>query len=60
MTSAKGVPIQNDGKQDVFQQLQGWIHASFESEYPWRVIFSTFTKSVSLTCCDRPALLVSF
>ena len=25
MTSAKGVPIQNDGKQDVFQQLQGCI-----------------------------------
>ena len=48
MTSAKGVPIQNDGKQDVFQQLQGWIHAFFESEYPWRVRRSTFPKSVVL------------
>ena len=25
------IVIQNDGKQDVFQQLQGWIHACFES-----------------------------
>ena len=57
MTSAEGIPIQNDGKQDVFQQLQGWIHASFESEYPWLVRCSTFTKCVSLlTCCDKRAL----
>ena len=58
MTSAKGVPIQNDGKQDVFQQLQGWIHAGFEAEYPWRVTCWTFTKSVSSTCSDKPALLM--
>jgi len=25
-----GIMIQNDGKQDVFQQLHGWIHACFE------------------------------
>ena len=59
MTSAKGVPIQNDGKQDVFQQLQGWIHACFESEYPWRVTCSTFTKSVRLTRYGKTALLIS-
>ena len=34
MTSAKGVPIQNDGKQDVFQQLHGWIQFGFASHAP--------------------------
>ena len=34
MTSAKGVPIQNDGKQDVFQQLQGWIQFGAASLAP--------------------------
>jgi hypothetical protein len=29
---AEGIMIQNDGKQDVFQQLHGWIHACFESQ----------------------------
>ena len=30
ITGTEGIMIQNDGKQDVFQQLQGWIHACFE------------------------------
>jgi len=30
ITGVGGIMIQNDGKQDVFQQLQGWIHACFE------------------------------
>ena len=34
MTSAKGVPIQNVGKQDVFQQLQGWIRFGAASLAP--------------------------
>ena len=31
ITRAGGIVIQNDGKQDVSQQLQGWIHVCFES-----------------------------
>jgi len=27
ITGVGGIMIQNDGKQDVFQQLQGWIHS---------------------------------
>jgi len=30
ITGVGGIMIQNDGKQDVFQQLHGWIHACFE------------------------------
>jgi hypothetical protein len=30
ITRVGGIMIQNDGKQDVFQQLHGWIHACFE------------------------------
>jgi len=30
-SGVEGIMIQNARKQDVFAQLQGWIHACFES-----------------------------